>query len=294
MAVAACVPGAQSEEQALLEEASPDSPVAVNAEPPVALEREQLPSRLTVVTRGDLAGPTIILHGQVTQGAAWNGSVVLSIDASVNGSDVPAPSIEAALTVDVSRSTPDSMEYRGSYNSIELSDPNDLTPAEAQLIVDGMQSIEEYAFTAQVDSFGVADVALGDLRDIDPTRLALNLTLAIPEQLSWPAPGQPLGIGATWTDTQIFEANGWTSVFERTFVLVQIDGNEFSLEVALSEVTTGEKISGTSVGTGSIIGDVTEALPLSFEQFVRSESTETVSAGTYVFVEEISVVLEGR
>lgn len=239
-----------------------------------------LPARLSLIDPGAVQGETIVLGGQVPDEATWSGTMSQRSDTTINGLPGPAtPVIGLGMTVSVEQLGDGIWRYSGGYTSVDLVDANGTDPAVVDATLQILAGMTDITFTSDVDQFGLSsDSSFDGLESLDPSLVEfVEPMIKQTDDMTVPVPTQPLGVGATWSDTISFELQGIVTTADVTYVLTEIDGDRYTLEVTQEQSQAGPGIiSSSGTFTGTIEGDVTEPMPLSS---VISGESEIVAVG---------------
>jgi len=166
-----------------------------------------------------------------------------------------------------------------------------------QTVSDIPQAMTCVTLTVDVDQFGGASKSTcGGLDALARSLLEFfESTTEQVDNMTVPVPTEPLGIGATWSDTISFELQDIVTTADITYVLTEIDGDRYTLEVTQEQTQSGPFIVSSSGSfSGTIEGDVTEPLPL---RSVVSGQSEIVALGAggqrVTVILDLETVIEG-
>lgn len=188
------------------------------------------------------------------------------------------PSIElpvVAITTDmeVTEVTDEAIRMDYAYRDIELTGGQEETRAAMQQALGGMEDTTGHATVSHRGE--LLDASLDLPAAMDPTLTSMMEQLEQQfGQLSVPFPPEAVDVGDSWDHTTSLELSGITSTIEATYTLRSLDGDDYRIDVEMTQTVepgpiegpdgqvVGEIVEGSSTGTGSFEGSLSFPFPV--------------------------------
>lgn len=224
----------------------------------------------------------------------------------------PAPGAELpvmAITTDleVEEATGDAIRMTFGYRDLELTGGQQDVRSAMQQALTGMTDVTGAAtvsrrgemLDASVDLPGTLDPGLGTLMEQFEQQLG---------QLAVPFPEEPVAEGDSWTHESSLELSGVTTLVEATYTLRELEGDEYTIGVELTQTTepgpiegpdgqvVGEVVEGSSTGSGSFEGTLGFPIPTRGEMSTTGTTRMRVTgdAQEVEMVQEMDIRLRFR
>ncbi len=230
-----------------------------------AVPAQQLPARLSVQNLGDVSGATIVLVPRPAVGETWSGSVTTDIgfdDSS--GLFGVAPIIELGMDVEVIESSGEGMTVISEYTSIDVLNADAIGQEAVQQVRLSTGSMIGLRLRIETGTFGEAVATTIENPDAVDAGLLDLLDAAFEqmEELMPPVPTEAFGVGAQWSDTVSSDVDGVSTTVTYEYTLVDIDGDRYTLDSSYTQLVDTRQSVMELTGNGTLIGDVTEPMPL--------------------------------
>lgn len=216
-------------------------------------------------------------------------SAVMSMDMgmtmTLDGEQAPSvelPTVALIMDISVEDVAEDEIVVEFSYRDLETSGGDEQVRRQMESALAAMEGVSG---TITLSPRGeLLDSSMELPTDLDPDLASLMQQMEQQlEQLTVPFPEEPVSVGDSWTHEDTIEISGVRSTTETTYTLTELDGDEYVIDIDLTQTTHpgplegpgGETVGtvegGTLEGVGTLSGRLDRPIP---------ENAETTASGT--------------
>ncbi len=230
-------------------------------------------------------GPTRTLRLSAKQGDKQSAVMTMKLTMNMMGTTIDAPPIEMTLDVATTGVSPEGdITQEMTISAVEVKESEGSNPMVAGAMRQQMGKIVGTKATSTVSNRGlIKKVDVQNPPDADP--MVVQVVEGMKDsftQLGAPLPAAPVGVGATWEMPQTVNSQGMKIDQLVTYKVTKIDGDVVTLDTVVKQNAGEQKISQggievevkkvTGGGTGTVVMDLTKALPASVKAKVETDA----------------------